>query len=115
MTVVLLLIAAAGKGTSVFDCLHVDKRDAARTIRSLNVDFQLPYGNAGTQRIGHGSLMVGLHPPLLRFSRVCAGRNETCRKVRCSLHCNSPGQESCLQSRTFKASRTVPYGTRCRI
>jgi hypothetical protein len=43
---------------AVLDCLDVNERDAARTIRSLNVDLLLAHGNAGAQHIGHGALMM---------------------------------------------------------
>jgi hypothetical protein len=43
---------------AILDCLYVDERDATRAIRSLNVDFTLTHGDAGTQHLGHWALMV---------------------------------------------------------
>src|ERR1700704_3210171 len=43
---------------AILKCLDVNERDAARAVRSLNVDFLLAHGNTGAQHIGHGALMV---------------------------------------------------------
>ena len=44
--------------TAILDCLDVNERDAARPVRSLDVDFLFAHGNTGAQHICHGALMV---------------------------------------------------------
>jgi hypothetical protein len=44
--------------TAILDCLDVNKCDAARAVRPLDVYFLLAHGNAGAQHICHGALMV---------------------------------------------------------
>ena len=39
--------------------LDVNERNAAHTIRPLNVNFLFAHGNTGAQHIGHGALMMG--------------------------------------------------------
>ena len=43
---------------AILDCLDVNERDAARAVRSLNVNFLFAHGNTGAQHIGHGAFMV---------------------------------------------------------
>jgi len=38
--------------------IDVNKRNAAHTIRPLNVNFLLAHRNTGAQHIGHGALMM---------------------------------------------------------
>src|SRR4029434_9275143 len=44
--------------TAILDCLDVNKCDATRAVRPLDVYFLLAHGNAGAQHICHGALMV---------------------------------------------------------
>src|SRR5882757_7637355 len=43
---------------AIFDRLDINERDAARAVRSLNVNFLFAHGNTGAQHIGHRALMV---------------------------------------------------------